>query len=101
MLPSRRFRARLASILADRPARERQAETFLIGHYRQHRSLPRGPLASMIRRRRLNFLIARGEIEHLLYLAGTMHRLSKLRHLIVSASAGYLGRVRAFLTRHR
>jgi ferredoxin len=64
------LRRRMAAICARRPALQRQAEQVLLAHYRKHRRLPRGPLCSFVGSRRLYKIIKRGEVEHVLGVAG-------------------------------
>ena len=76
------LRRRMAAICTRRPALQRQAEQELLAHYRKHRRLPRGSLCSFVGGRRLYKIIARGEVEHVLGVAGAMHHLDRLRNRI-------------------
>jgi hypothetical protein len=84
------FRARLSAIEAAAPETRRQAERFILAHYRAHRELPRrekGAVTFIVPRRRLYHLIFRGELEHVLGLAPLLLRLAELRRRAVALRA--------------
>ena len=89
-LSANKLRARLAAIEAAAPERRRQAERFILAHYRAHRRLPRGPAPFIIPRQRLNKLIFRGELEHMLGLTSVLLRLAELHR----CAGGLRGRLR-------
>jgi len=69
---------RLAAIRAGRPALERAVARYLLGHYRLHRALPKGPATALLPARRLNTIISRAEIEH---RTGATQLMAALRRL--------------------
>jgi hypothetical protein len=76
------FQARLAAIEAAAPETRRQAERYILAHYRAHRGLPRrkeSAVTFIVQRRRLYHLICRGELEHVLGLASLLIRFAELR----------------------
>jgi hypothetical protein len=88
---SRSLTHHLAALRAARPALERTAARRLLDFYRRRRRLPSGPVAALVSRRTRARIVARGEIEHALGIAGLIPRLRADTHRLAARLRGRWG----------
>jgi hypothetical protein len=79
MVHPRELRHRVGLLLHQRPLLRAHAAAFVRDYYRTHRRLPAGYVLALLPRAKIRRLLVRGEIEHVLGLAGIFARFARLR----------------------